>query len=85
MTVSEKNCYVCARASSEDPKGEMDGAAMYLRGLLHGLNLSRPEVAMDRLLHGNVLCQKHQSRAEQIVQSMLLVIRREGGKAGASS
>jgi hypothetical protein len=69
--MTPKGCYVCARVASRELASETDVGVMYLRGLLNGLHLSRPEAALDKLLHGGILCDKHQQRAEAIAAAMI--------------
>ena len=69
-------CYACARAKSLDPKGEMDGGTMYLRGFLHGLYLStttNAEGVVDKLLHGGILCDMHLERCAAVVAIMSVI------------
>jgi hypothetical protein len=79
---TEKDCYVCVRGRSEDPTGEMDAGTMYLRGLLHGLHLSRPETAMGTLLHGDVLCEKYKRRAGAIAHALMVTSTAAKQRAG---
>jgi hypothetical protein len=61
---SAMSCFVCGRVTSLNPKGEMDGGTMFLRGFLQGLYLGVDcDRAVDRLLHGGILCSTHLEQA----------------------